>query len=308
MSVYNGAAHVRTAVESIIAQTYGDFEFVIVNDGSTDGTAAILAEYAARDPRVRVIDQANQGLTRALITGCAQARGEFIARQDADDWSAPTRLEKLVAVLDATPAAVMSSSWAHYVDDSGEIVETIERPVDPAQTTHALLHERHGPPAHGSVLFRREAYEQAGGYRPAFYYAQDSDLWLRLGLLGQIAYVPEVLYHARLSPNGISSARAHWQSQFGDLGQRCHAARLQGESEADLLAEAERLRGELLSSRTQPTSTRHQQAAAHYRIGTSLARRKSPHARRHFWEAIRLNPLHWKSWCRLCAALFVVTR
>lgn len=299
MSVYNGERHLRASIESILQQSFADFEFVIINDGSTDGSRGILEEYRARDSRVRIIDQSNAGLTAALKTGCDVAVGEFIARHDADDWSAPSRLECLVNLMDSWPAVVMASSWAIYVDDEGEVVDRVERPIEPREATRRLLHERCGPPAHGTMMIRRSAYHQAGGYRTCFYYGQDADLWLRLGLLGLIAYVPQELYHWRLSPEGISGNQTGWQSQFGELGQLSHAARLRGESDDPFVRQAEAVREELLAKRGGKSTARHQYAAAHYRIGTSLSRRGNPTARRHFWSAIRLDPLHWKSWCRL---------
>ena len=301
MSVYNAECHLRRAVESILRQTFGDFEFIIVNDGSTDRSRDILAEFETRDPRVNVFDQHNTGLTIALRAGCRAANGEFIARQDADDWSDPTRLEKLAKLLDACPDAVMVSSWASYIDDEGELVEIVTRCADPHEATLKLLYERSGPPAHGTMMFRRHAYEQVGGYRECFYFGQDADLWLRLGMVGKIAYVQESLYEWRVSVKGISAANSDLQSQFGNLGQQCHVARLRGESEQAFVAQAAQLRIALLAQKPTRSDTRRQQAAAHYRIGTSLSRRCSSKARQHFLSAVRLNPFHWRSWCRLFA-------
>jgi glycosyltransferase involved in cell wall biosynthesis len=308
MSVFNGQRHLRTSLDGILAQEFRDFEFLVVNDGSTDGTRTILSEYEARDARIRVIDQENAGLTAALRKGCALAIGEFIARQDADDWSHPLRLERSIELLDRSPQVVMVSSWTQYVDPLGDVVETVERPADPDVATRRLLHERSGPPAHGSVTFRRDAYEAAGGYRACFYYAQDSDLWLRMGERGLIAYVPQYLYHARLSPEGVSAAHSRTQWLFGELGQQCRAARAHGLSEAAFLAEADALRGQLLNGAVSESGRRGRQAAANYRIGTSLSRRRNPRAREYFRKAIRLNPLHWRSWCRLCAEMLLAGR
>ena len=299
MAVYNGERHLPSAVESILRQSFCDFEFIIVNDGSTDGSRAILEDFAAHDRRIKIIDQPNTGLTQALHSGCCAAIGEFIARQDADDWSHPQRLERLVQLLDACPTAVMAGSWALHIDDDGEIVDRIQPPADAQEATRRLLHERCGPPAHGAMAVRRSAYEQVGGYRVCFYYAQDSDLWLRLAQIGLVAYVPEELYHARLSPASISGSRSNWQLQFGELGRLAHAARMRGESDEPFVNRALRLRQELLEQQATTSDVNCQQSGAHYRIGTCLSRRGNPRARSHFWEAIRLNPLHWRSWCRL---------
>jgi glycosyltransferase involved in cell wall biosynthesis len=103
MSVYNGLPFLREAVQSILCQTFEDFEFVIINDGSTDDSLSYLRSVEAMDSRVRILDQANAGLTRALIRGVNEARASLIARMDADDLSTPDRLQKQVAVLDGRP-------------------------------------------------------------------------------------------------------------------------------------------------------------------------------------------------------------
>ncbi|MBI3866299.1 MAG: glycosyltransferase family 2 protein [Planctomycetia bacterium] len=303
MSVYNGQRHLRRAVESILRQTSANFEFIIVNDGSTDDSRVILGELAAQDSRIRVIDQPNRGLTCALCSGCHEARGEFIARQDADDWSTPGRLAALVAHLDANPAVVMAGTWAVYVDDDNETVDRIQPPIDAKEATRRLLHERCGPPAHGAIMFRRSAYEDVGGYRTCFYYAQDFDLWLRLGRVGLLSYVPEEHYHVRVSPLGISGVRSDWQLQFADLGQLAHEARVRGESDEAFVAAAEQLRQDLLSAKLKLSHVRRQQSAAYYRMGTCMSRLGNPRACSHFWSSIRLNPLHWRSWCRLSLEL-----
>jgi glycosyltransferase involved in cell wall biosynthesis len=304
MSVYNGERHLRWAVESILAQEFTDFEFIIVNDGSKDSSRDILAGYESRDPRIRVIDQENRGLTKALIRGCAEAQAEYIARQDADDWSHPRRLSRCVQLLDERPDCVMASSWAEYVDGAGDLVNTVERPADSREATRALICERAGPPAHGTVMFRRSAYERVGGYRQYFYYGQDGDLWLRLASVGDIAYVQEYLYRYLLASETISGAHSQAQFEFAELGHFCNAARLLGKSEEPILKQAEALRMRALERKAHGSIQRRGCAAANYRIGTCLSRRGNPRARNYFWTAICLNPLHWRSWCRLSVELF----
>jgi hypothetical protein len=305
MSVYNGARYLAESIESILSQTGCDFEFVIVNDGSIDASREILAKYELADPRVRIIDQENSGLTRALIRGCAAARGEFIARQDADDVSLAGRLEKQAAHLDAHPEAVFVSSWGYYVGPEGELVESVTRPVDPHTATHQLLHERTGPPAHGSVLFRKQAYDAVGGYRPEFYYGQDSDLWLRLARVGLLCYVPDFLYTWRLSTDAISSARADLQTQFGELGQLCHAARLRGDRETQFLTQAQTLCLAILKGGRNAAIETKNRTRTNYRIATSLARLGDRRARQYLWKVIRGNPLHWRAWLRLAATVVI---
>src|SRR5207302_6427898 len=114
MGVYNSASTLAATLDSILGQTEGDFECMVVDDGSTDATPAILAKYSARDPRIRVIRQTNAGLTRALIAGCAAARGLYIARHDAGDLSDRRRFELQKQALDADPTVVFVSSATQY--------------------------------------------------------------------------------------------------------------------------------------------------------------------------------------------------
>ena len=300
MSVFNGGRYLREALESILTQDGVTLELIVVNDGSTDESAAILAEYALQDKRIRVVDQPNSGLTAALILGCSHAQGEFIARQDADDLSMPGRLRHQVCALDADASLVFVSSAAQGVGPNGEAMEIVNRPVDPVVATHQLLYEKTGPPAHGSVMMRRSSYGAVGGYRPEFYFAQDSDLWLRLGRLGKLMYLSDVLYSWRVSPGGISTVQHGFQWQFGDLGQACHAAILRGESEAAFLAEAAaltaRIRIQKCGNEPAPGGP---QAWGLYRIGTTLARQGDKRARSYFWQTICAQPLHARAWIRL---------
>src|SRR5439155_4002224 len=125
MSVYNGASHLVATLDSILSQEGVEFEFIVVNDGSTDKSGQILDDYAQRDSRLRVIHQENTGLTRALIRGCDAARGEFIARQDAGDLSLPGRLVRQRVILDAEPAVVIVSCATRFLGPSEEELYTV---------------------------------------------------------------------------------------------------------------------------------------------------------------------------------------
>jgi glycosyltransferase involved in cell wall biosynthesis len=285
-------------MESILSQQDVDFEFIVVNDGSTDGSRDILADYSARDKRIRIIDQHNVGLTCALIKGCAEARCEFVARQDADDVSFLERLSKQVKLLKSSPDNILVSCWVEYIGPNDELLEVVKRPADPMDATEGLIYRKQGPPAHGSVIFRKEAYERAGGYREAFYYAQDSDLWLRMSQYGLITYVPEVLYRYRVSLNCITATRRGIQTQFAVLGHKCHAARLRGESEEMFFSTARQMRDEIMSGKLDPVDPGGP-AFTNYFIGAWLEKQSSLEAKRYFIEALRINPLMWRAWLRL---------
>ena len=311
MAVHNGASTLPQAMESILSQEGVDFELIAVDDGSTDGSSRILSEYAGRDSRIRLIRQENEGLTRALIRGCDNAHGRYIARQDADDVSLPDRLRRQCELLEAQAGVVLASCWCNYIGPHGERLTTVKRPADSEEATRRLLHEREGPPAHGTVMFRRDTYERVGGYREEFYYGQDSDLWLRMGLHGRIAYVPEVLYEWLYSPDGISAAHRDLQKRFGELGQACHKARVQGKSDAPILVAVRELRERVTDPHGRRRGHRQRAAAGYYFIASSLEGHDKRAAVRYFWKAVSAYPLHLRGWVRLflaCARVWLAGR
>ncbi|MEQ9411992.1 MAG: glycosyltransferase family A protein [Fuerstiella sp.] len=301
-SVYNDAEFVAESLDSILQQSFTDFEVIVVNDGSTDGSPAILRQYADQDSRVRLIDQENQGLTRALIRGCGAATGAYIARQDADDWSHPDRVQKQLQAFRSNADLVFVGCWAEGMTKEGKVLERVERPCAPAVATRELRFRRQGPPAHGSVMFRRDIYNQVGGYRPEFYFSQDSDLWLRMAEVGPITYLPEVLYRYRRDAGSLSSVRHDVQYQFGEIGQACHALRLNGGDEAELLAEAAELTAGIRSGGLDTSGERQRVAATQYLIGSQLAMNGDRDALRYLWPVIRQRPWHLKAWIRLLQA------
>lgn len=296
MSVYNGAEHLRASLESILGQSFTDFEFLIVNDGSTDQSAAILAEYAAGDARIRVIDQENQGLTKALIRGCGEARGEFIARHDSDDLTLPGRLARQAAWLESHPETSFVCCWSYGIGPEAELLFEVRRSTDARDLLSGILERGEGPPGHGSVMFRAEAYRQVGEYRAAFRYAQDWDLWLRLAEVGQFACVPEFGYAFRISESSISSFRRRHQCQLSDIAQACRAARLGGESETALLAEAARV------SVLPPPPGRKSAGTDSYFIGKCLLERRDRRSLAYLVRGLRAKPWSLRRWFALGAA------
>ncbi|HET6426664.1 MAG TPA: glycosyltransferase family 2 protein [Planctomycetaceae bacterium] len=295
MSVYNGSTFLRRSMDSILGQSWSDFELIIIDDGSVDDSPLILAEYQSRDLRVQVLTQSNTGLTRSLIRGCETARGEFIARHDADDWSAPERLARQVTLLDSNPAIGFVTCTSQYVGPRDELLESVSRTGEPAEVTRKLMEERQGPPAHGSVMFRRSVYEAVGGYRAEFYFGQDADLWMRMAERSLMGSVPVCLYHVRRHPDSVSGAMGELQSEFGKLGQQCRAARLGGQGEEVFLAQARQL-SERIPKRANGTNAG--RSAMAYLIGATLRQNNDARARDYFWQAIVSNPWNWRAWCR----------
>lgn len=299
MSVYNSAGTLAATMDSVLTQQGVSFEFIIIDDGSTDGSGAILDDYTRRDDRIRVIHQANTGLTRALIRGCAAARGNYIARQDAGDASLPGRLARQVALLNDRPSAVFVTCGYDLVGPAGEL---LTRVPPPAEATAARWLTNTDPealrgPHHGTVMFRRESYHRAGGYRPAYYYAQDLDLWTRLIALGDLAVVPDTLYRVAFTYDSITARHRQRQDQLRRLIAEAGALRLSGGDEAPVLAKAARIgadRGPLDPGR---------RAAAAYFIGSCLADRRDARARGYLIDAVKQHPFHLKAWFKLFRSL-----
>lgn len=295
MSVYNGAEYLPRSVESILAQEGVDFEFIIVNDGSTDDSGTILARYTEQDRRIRVIDQQNLGLTRALIRGCREARGKYIARQDADDISGPGRLAALAEFLNQNTEVVLAFSWVRILAPDGDVIEQVNPSSPIGEVTRKLREELVGIPAHGSVMFRREAYQRAGEYRKEFYYAQDCDLWLRLAWEGKTGCVNDYLYDFYQTTGGISSSRRELQGQFADIAQDCYWARRRNEPDGPFLAHADEVKRRAMAAKDRKTSRR-SAATTYYLMGASLAARENRRAITYYSRAIQTWPFSARFW------------
>jgi glycosyltransferase involved in cell wall biosynthesis len=294
MSVYNGAASLPVTLKSVLAQEGCSLEFIVVNDGSTDTSGAILDDWASRDPRLRVLHQKNMGLTRALVNGCRQAQGTFIARQDCGDQSLPGRLALQCEALRADGDCVAVSCFTRFVGPRGEELYTSE--VD-EPTLHRFLNAGsggrfRGPSHHGSVMMRRKAHEQVGGYRTVFYFAQDLDLWTRLAELGRFAVLPRVLYEASLDPGSITGTQTKEQQQMSALIAEATVARRSGRSEEESLSAAATIRP------VRGLARRYRMALGHYFIGSCLLRREPRAAAHYFSQAIALKPFLLRAWVR----------
>lgn len=214
MSVYNGECYLRQAVESILNQTFDDFEFIIVNDGSTDRTAEILRGFD--DERMILIDNPdNIGLPRSLNKGLGMARGEYIARMDADDISLPTRLERQVYFLDGHREVGLVGSFYYEIADDGREVGIIELNSENDEIQKHLL-ERNCF-CHGTAVFRKSCLEEVGFYREEFKTAQDYDLWLRIAEKFEVANLKEPLYLRRLNLTSITMTSVAEQEAYRAL-------------------------------------------------------------------------------------------
>lgn len=208
MGVYNGERYVQGAIDSILRQTLADFEFIIIDDGSTDNTPQILKQAAAQDARIRVFTNIqNVGLTVTLNIGLEIAQGEYIVRQDADDISLPQRLSVQTRYLDGHSEVVLVSANADVIDEAGQIIGYIHRSAPSKVIQWRLQFYNHIAP-HSLVMFRREAALCLGGYDETHRYSQDYDLWLRLCKIGTPVILPHNLLQLRQHDEAISHQAA----------------------------------------------------------------------------------------------------
>jgi glycosyltransferase involved in cell wall biosynthesis len=205
LSVHNGAVDLPKAVDTILAQTFSDFELIAINNGSTDGSAAVLDDL--RDPRVRVFHQDNMGFPAALNRGIALARGRYIARQDHDDWAKPTRLERQVAFLEANQDYALVGTRAEIWVGNRKTGRAHDHPTDNAALQFDLLFDN--PFVHSSMLLRKSALEIVGLYTtdPARQPPEDYELWSRIARRYKVANLPERLTTYREVPNSMSRER-----------------------------------------------------------------------------------------------------
>jgi glycosyltransferase involved in cell wall biosynthesis len=230
MPVRNALPYLDAAVESILSQTHRNFEFVIRDDDSTDGSRERLRYWAAQDSRIRLYEgEACLGPANSSNWVVAQANADIVARMDADDVSHPQRLAREAAILAANPDAALIGSVWEGIDRSGQIVREPDFSTVRAAGFAA-------PFAHGSIMFRRAAFEAVGGYRVECDFWEDLDLYIRMAGTGRVLVVAEPLYQHRFSDTStrLTSRRPRVEAAV-DLMFRCRRAHNAGEDYTPLL-------------------------------------------------------------------------
>jgi glycosyltransferase involved in cell wall biosynthesis len=290
MTVYNTERYVGEAVESVLGQTFADFEFVVVDDGSTDRSAAILRDYASRDRRVRLVSRANTGIVAAANEGIGMARGRYLARMDSDDVSLPRRLEAQVRYLDEHPDCVLVGSRVVVVDPYGSPVLESGQALSHEAIEAELLSSGGGwAIVQPSAMMRTDAVRKVGAYRGRHNVSEDQDLFLRLAEVGKVANLPEPLLRYR----------RHYQSVMHTQW------RQREEVKERIVREAYERRGKPMPPDWKFDAWRPTPLAEQLRAWgwAALKARNVTVARKHAAAAVRAAPLSAEAWKLLyCAA------
>ena len=224
MPVYNVELFLRQAIESILRQTFTDFEFIVLNDGSTDRCDEIIRSY--NDSRIRYHTQPNRGLIKTLNSLLSFATGDYIARMDSDDSSLPDRLEQQSTFLDLNPECGFVGSWISAIDVTGKYMYLDRYPCSSSFIRNTLL--VYNSFAHGSVMMRRSLQPK---YDLQQKFVEDYDLWCRLILLSQGHNIPQTLYQWRANPNGESQKNLASQEEAAKIVRREYYHNLQKSGE-----------------------------------------------------------------------------
>ena len=312
LCVYNGETYLRAAIDSILAQTFTDFELILVNDGSTDGSGDICRTYAKGDPRVVLIDcPTNSGVATAANAGIAKSRAPLIARMDADDLSMPERLACQYAYMMKHPNIAVLGSATRTIDAAGKVTRRNHYPLTPTKIKRAL--EQSYCVIQGVCLMRKEAILKAGGYRIVFQStAEDYDLFLRISDLGyDLANLPQPLLNRRIHGNNItqvSCKKTFLASGFALLSHKTRQAGL-----PDPLSEAETLHIGLLE--TFPAHLRHDIGVslflhdhADLLYSESSAGKRGPSTLTYVWQDYLKRKPQIKHSPMLCSALLILAK
>lgn len=229
MPVYNAGKFLRQAIDSVLQQSFANFELIIINDGSTDDSEKTILNYS--DKRIRHFNQANQGLIATLNHLISEAKGLYIARMDQDDVSFPERLKIQSEFLAAHPSIGLVGSWVQVVDRNNDLLGTIKYPVahDFIRANLALRTCF----AHGSIMMRHSLNPV---YNRDFLHAEDYELWCRLALQTQMANIPRILYQWRFHPASTSSVSSQNQKSTAKKIQSAYAIRLLAQTSDNLTA------------------------------------------------------------------------
>ena len=293
MPAYNARKYIGAAIDSVLQQSFTAFELVIVNDGSTDDTKEIIEIFS--DPRIRLLNQAHGGVSGALNTGLAIAKGKYIARFDADDICFPERLKKQFVFLEQNPDYVIVGTDAEYMLEDGEYLFRFSC----IGHEHVALLDKlyfYCPFIHSSVMYLKEAVLKAGGYSPAAHNFEDYLLWTQLAKYGKLYNLPETLIRIRFNPASVTIDEKWRGQRFRELKRNAIKRGSITEKES----------GEILSI-IQKQNTKRIKEGAYYALCTKkfLTDNYQPiRAREYAMKAIRVNPLRPDSYALWVLSFF----
>jgi len=290
MSVYNGEKHLRESIESILNQTFTDFEFIIVNDGSTDNSLEIITSYD--DERIKIINnEENIGLTKSLNKAIKQARGVYIARQDADDISLSNRLELQFKFLEKHPEVALLGTGIYVIDENGDEIE--KRIMHPNPKRSLLKGNRF---IHGSVMFRKSVIDELGAYNETLRYSQDYELWLRLSKEYDVRNLTVPLYKLRMHKSSILSRKVEEQQMYAVLARKLAMNGMKEETLRDLQDNPPFF---------YQTLNRSDKIMFHKVVAYNHAQNNDlPSLRRECFKAFKLNPFDLENNLQLLSSLF----
>jgi glycosyltransferase involved in cell wall biosynthesis len=313
MAAHGRAENLIESLNSVFRSNYDQIECILVLDGSIDPKVhSVVSSLGLREDRLIIAEVQRAGLTRALCTGCAMARGDSIARLDAGDVMTFDRLQRQSAILRRNPDCILVTSDVEVCGPQWEPLRVkqchppmlLPQRVDNCPPEQGLSIDI---PHHASVMFRRSAYKAVGGYRTEFYFGQDWDLWYRLAEQGSFFHIPHVLTRVRLFPEAISSR--HWREQrkIALISKACYQARRGGETESALLERAAVIQPQAHRD-TRPTpwwTFSRSRAEGNYFIAESLRRNTDSRCRRYFAAALLAQPWRPRFWLRAVQSLWI---
>lgn len=234
MSVYNGEQYLKKSIESILNQTYTNFEFIIINDGSQDKSLPIIKSYS-NDSRINIIDQKNTGLSKALNHGATMAKGKYIARMDADDISLPNRIKLQVDFMERNPEYVIVGSNAVLMDMKGNQIGVTHYKITNEDIRQVLPES---PFIHSSTMFRAEVFRACEGYNEKIiHHFEDKILWNKMSRYGKMFNISEPLIFYRLVPDSISNRKSSKFKVFQEISARIIETEIVADSDLEKIKE-----------------------------------------------------------------------
>lgn len=292
LCVYNGEKFLSAAIDSIFTQSFTDFELIIVDDGSNDRTAEILARY--EDPRVVIVRQSNSGYAAASNRGLSEAKAKYIAKIDDDDIALPTRLEKQFKFLEENPDYVAVGSWADWIAEDGRLVYTMTMPLHDHELRSKLPYSM--PVPHAGSMYRASAFRKIGGYKDLgrYFYDEDTLLMIDLARVGKFANIPEVLSQFRITMSSNTQRATSYSTTQREIVEEYFRHGTLNMEKAHTISEA--------SGRM---SVRKRRSLYYYRLGNlSISHTdKTVFPLFDFARSILFDPLQLKSYMGLVAAI-----